>query len=107
MPRGDNPNSRANLKQISPKDAREMQKKSVESRKYKASFRAAGKDLLTDEEMAKMWKAMIARAKSGNIAAFKMLFDVMGEGVLQETTGGAKVNLVIQETLPREEPPDE
>ena len=110
MPRGDHPNSKKNLQKGKPfnaETARKAQKKSAESHRYNASFRAAGKDILTDEELKKMWTAMVKRAQSGNIAAFKMLFDVMGEGAVQEHTGDAQVNLVIQDVLPREEPPDE
>jgi isocitrate dehydrogenase len=112
MPRGDNPNSKKALAenrqktQFRGENAVNASKKGNATKKYQASFRAAGKDMLTDEEMQKMWKAMIARAKSGNISAFKMLFDVMGEGVVQEQTG-TQVNIELAQVLPREEPPDD
>ena len=110
MPRGDNPNSRKNLQKGKPftaETARIASKKGLAIQKYNASFRAAGKDLLTDEEMQKMWEAMIKRAKSGNISAFKMLFDVMGEGAQDITSKDAEVNIAfLAPVAPAEKPPE-
>jgi hypothetical protein len=109
MPRGDNPNSRKNLakgKPFTAETAREASKKGLATQKYNASFRAAGKDLLTDEEMAKMWKAMIQRAKNGNITAFKTLFEVMGEGQIIENNGEIRIAYLVKQDPP-EKPPAE
>lgn len=110
MPKGSNPNSRANLKKgnrFDKESAREANKKSIATKKYNASFRAAGRDMLTDEEMQKMWKAMIARAKSGNISAFKMLFDVMGEAAQDAIAKDADVNIAyLAPVSPPESPPE-
>lgn len=107
MPRGDNPNSKANLKKGKPfnaETARKAKQKSDATKQYQASFRACGRDVLTDEELRKMWTAMIQRAKSGNIKAFELLYNVMGEGMTEQT--GAQVNLaILADVLPREEPP--
>lgn len=111
MPRGSNPNSRANLKKGKPftaETARKASEKGLATQKYNASFRAAGRDLLTDEEMSKMWKAMIARAKSGNITAFKTLFDVMGEAAQDVIQKDAEVNIAfLAPVSPPETPPDD
>lgn len=110
MPRGDNPNSRKNLakgKPFTAETARKASKKGLATQKYNASFRAAGKELLTDEEMAKMWTAMINRAKSGNITAFKMLFDVMGEGAQDDVDKAAQLNIHIAPVQAPELPPDD
>lgn len=110
MPRGDNPNSRKNLthKGFDTETARKAGQKGRATQKYNASFRAAGRDMLTDEEMAKMWKAMIARAKSGNITAFKTLFDVMGEAAQDVISKEADVNIAfLAPVSPPETPPDD
>ena len=113
MPRGDNPNSRKALEknrkktQFSGENAVKMGAKGNATRKYNASFRAAGRDMLTDTAMQKMWSAMIKRAEQGNINAFKMLFDVMGEATLDLITQDAEVNLAFIETVSTPEPPPE
>ena len=110
MPRGDNPNSKANLakgKPFNAETARKAKQKSDQSKKYNASFRACGRDVLTDDELKKMWIAMIKRAQGGNIKAFELLYNVMGEALAESNTG-AQVNLaILADVLPREEPPDE
>lgn len=101
MPRGSNPNSRKNLTHpgFSTETARKAAEKSAQTKRYNASFRAAGKDLLTDEELKKMWNAMMEKAQSGNVSAFKALFDVMGEGSTQDISESTDNRIILVERL--------
>ena len=114
MPKGSNPNSKKALAenrkktQFNGESAVKAAKKSNATKKYNASFRAAGRDMLTDASMQKMWNAMIKRAEQGNINAFKMLFDVMGEAALDLVSNDAEVNLAfIAPVSAPETPPEE
>lgn len=72
MPRGDNPNSRANLKRPSSKEARENGKKggiaSGETRAALKSFQQLDKENTTDEERLEMLANLKERAKTDNKA---------------------------------------
>ena len=78
MPRGDNPNSRANLivnSERTPKERRAQASKagkaSGESRRLKKSFKEAAKAQCTPE--------VIQMAMAGNLNAFKILRELLGE----------------------------
>ena len=80
MPRGDNPNSRANLtNRFNEQTARKAQKKSAKSRKLNGNFREAAKLALDDATLTEMIEAMIEQAVKGNVTAFKALYDIRGE----------------------------
>lgn len=87
MPRGDNPNSRANLKPfekgLPQKAQRDIQRKGSkagnEAKKQYASLTEALKDQCTPEVMQQLTDMLIKRAKSGNLRAYELLRDQMGE----------------------------
>lgn len=83
MPRGDNPNSRANLKRLSTEEARKRGAKggraSAKRRKAYASLTEALKDQCTPEVMQKLTAMLIEEAEGGNMRAYELLRDQMGE----------------------------
>lgn len=105
MPRGSNPNSRKALEenrqktQFRGESAVKAAKKSNQVQRYNASFRAAGREKLTDDELNEMWAAMIEKAKSGSVSAFKTLFDVMGEGSAQDISESTDNRIILVERL--------
>ncbi len=85
MPRGENPNSRANLISNSdrtPKERQEraakMGKASGEARRQLKTFRELDTEHTTDEERLKMLQAVKAEATHGNLRAFEIYRDTMG-----------------------------
>lgn len=89
MPRGENPKSRANLKVLSPKEAREQGKKggkaSVEAKRKLKSFRELDAEHTTDEERLMMLEALKVKAKHGNLKAFELYRDTMGMNPKDQT----------------------
>ncbi|MBQ9599848.1 MAG: hypothetical protein IJR33_08595 [Clostridia bacterium] len=86
MPRGDNPNSRANLiksADLPPKERRERAKKasakSAEVRAGWKSFPEIIKENTSEEEQLQIYKAVKQRAKQGNLKAFEIIRDTVGE----------------------------
>lgn len=83
MPRGDNPNSRANLKRPTTEEARERGAKggraSAKRRKAYASLTEALKDQCTPEVMQRLTAMLIEEAEGGNMRAYELLRDQMGE----------------------------
>lgn len=86
MPRGDNPNSRANLivnSERTPKErkvqASKAGKTSGESRRLKKSFKEAAKAQCTPEVLDKITGRIIQMAMAGNLNAFKILRELLGE----------------------------
>ena len=86
MPRGDNPNSRANLDKayggkggFSTETARKAQKKSVEAKAINASLSADLKSRCTPERMAKINERVLAMAEKGNLKAYELIRDGLGE----------------------------
>ena len=85
MPRGDNPNSKKNLKkgnkktQFTVDNAVEMQKKSTEAKLLKKTLNESLKDLCTPEELYAMNRRLIQMAKAGNLNAYKLVRDGLGE----------------------------
>ena len=87
MPRGDNPNSRKNLIRPSVdltaeeqrKRASKAGKRSGEARKAYATLTEALKDQCTPEVMQELTAMLIKRAKQGNLKAYELLRDQVGE----------------------------
>lgn len=86
MPRGDNPNSRANLidnSKRSPKEVRENGRKggksSGKARALKKTFKETAKAKCTPEVLDKIMDRIIQMASAGNLNAFKILREMLGE----------------------------
>ena len=87
MPRGDNPNSRANLKPfekgLPEKSQRDIQRKGSKAgnkaKKQYATLTEALKDQCTPEVMEQITSVLIKRAKQGNLKAYELVRDQMGE----------------------------
>jgi len=85
MPRGDNPNSRANLiknSDLTPKQRREkasmMGKRSGEVKRALKTFKELDDEFTTDAERKKMLAMLKKRAEQGNLKAFELYRDTMG-----------------------------
>ena len=87
MPRGSNPNSRANLKKLSPSEARKNGRKggkiSGEVRKEWKTYREAAKELVSSEDREAHIKKLILMGKMGNMKAIELLMKILGESVEQ------------------------
>lgn len=82
MPRGSNPNSKANLakgKKINAENAREYGRKSAQAKKEYKSFKECFTDMMTPEMREKLFNTMYRKAQAGNIKAFEVMRDTMGE----------------------------
>ncbi|HCI73382.1 MAG TPA: hypothetical protein DHV42_02440 [Lachnospiraceae bacterium] len=83
MPRGDNPNSRKNLKRLSPKEARENGKKggvaSAETRAVYKSLNADLRERCTPERIGKINERLLSMAEHGNLKAYELIRDGLGE----------------------------
>ena len=86
MPRGSNPNSRANLKpqntrtkkeqrEVARKGGKESGKKRAEYKTFKECFKAN----MTGEMRDELFAMLMNRAKHGNLKAFEIIRDTMGE----------------------------
>lgn len=102
MPKGDNPNSRKNLQKFgSEREPRKAGSKggkaSVESRRASASLTESLKRQLTPDLMDDITLMLIRRAKQGNLKAYELLRDQMGE----KPTEKIAVSTVNEESLDR------
>ena len=86
MPRGDNPNSRANLKPLNTrtkKEQRKIQKKagkaSGESRRTLGTWKQAYQKTLTDKDLAAILAKVREMARRGNLNALDRLLKISGE----------------------------
>lgn len=86
MPRGDNPNSRNNLiknSDLTPTERRKRAskagKRSVEVRREYASLTEAARDMIGPEEKKELIAMLHKRAKMGNLKAYELLRDQLGE----------------------------
>lgn len=82
MPRGDNPNSRANLKKGKPFDAETARKAKEKSDEAKAVYRSLNEDLkecCTPERVRKMNERLLSMAEHGNLRAYELIRDGLGE----------------------------
>jgi len=83
MPKGENPNSRANLKMFgSERDARKAGanggKKSGEVRRALRSFKELDDEYTTDKERKEMLDKLKMMARKGNLKAFEIYATYMG-----------------------------
>lgn len=82
MPRGDNPNSRANLTRKSSEEARKLGAKggkaSGEARRALKTFKELDDEFTTDLERKKMLEMLKKRAIQGNLKALEIYRDTMG-----------------------------
>lgn len=83
MPRGEHPNSRANLKVSSPKEARKNGSKggkaSAETRAIRKTLTATLTEVCTDERRLNMVSRVVSMAERGNLHAFEIVRDMLGE----------------------------
>lgn len=85
MPRGENPNSKKNLIRFDQLSEKELRKKQSKGGKNSAKIRKAlrsFKEMSTEdspEEREKMWQMIKKRAMQGNLRAFEIYCDMIGE----------------------------
>jgi len=86
MPRGDNPNSRANLIANTERTPEEIRKRNQKAGKASGKARALKKTLketakakCTPEVLDKITDRIIRMAMAGNLNAFKILREMLGE----------------------------
>lgn len=89
MPSGEHPNSKANLakgKRFNEENAREMAKKSHEARATNRSLNADLREQCTPEVLAEINKRLLQMAKHGNLKAYELLRDGLGEKPKQDVS---------------------
>lgn len=86
MPRGDNPNSRANLIPINSRTMKEQRelcskagKASGRARAFNKTLRESMIELCTPDVMDAIAKRLIQMALHGNLKAIMLLLDILGE----------------------------
>lgn len=85
MPRGDNPNSRKALTEARKKTAFNhdtaviANKRSQEAKKTYTTLTEALKEQCTPEIMAQLTEVLVKKAKAGNLKAYELLRDQLGE----------------------------
>ena len=81
MPRGSHPNSRANLKQFTPKEAREQGKKgavaSAKARRELRDMKEILKESTSDEELKDLGEALKRRAKHSD-NSLELMLKILG-----------------------------
>ena len=108
MARGNNPNSKANLskgQRFNSQTAKAAQTKSVVAHRQNSRLKKIASEALTDDVLTMIIMAMIKKAKNGNIAAFKALYDVMGEADRVEQKETEIRIAYLADLLPTEKPP--
>jgi len=88
MPRGDNPNSRANLKVPTSKQARKNGSKggkaSGEARRALGTWKAAYNRTMSDDDLEAILNKVREMAKRGNLNALDRLIKISGEDTVTE-----------------------
>ena len=88
MPRGDNPNSRANLKRSSPSEARKNGRKggiaSGESRAAFKSLRTEMRERCEPERMGRIVETVLDLAEGGNLKAFELISRYLDDTAAEE-----------------------
>lgn len=95
MGRGDNPNSRENLKKayngkggFDTETARKAQEKSVEAKAINKKLNDDLKERCTPERMAKLNDKLLHMAERGNLRAYELVRDGLGEKPINEHAVG-------------------
>lgn len=110
MPRGTNPNSKANLIQYSGRSRKEAEKKAAEggrksgaTRRQFKTFREEIKKELTVERGTKIVERILCLAEKGDLNAIKLLLKILGEdpGKKIEITGNIDYAAIIQASRAR------
>ncbi len=106
MPRGDNPNSRKNLKPINSlgeREKREFIKKGQEaSKKVRANYkdmRQSLREILTPEKSDKIMDMLTKKIEAGNLKALELALKMMGSDISESKT---KLEALQAEKLQRE-----
>lgn len=104
MPRGENPNSRANLQPCrTKKEARERGAKggkaSGESRKVLKTFQELDAEFTTDAERKKMLDMLKKRAEQGNLKAWELYANYMGMKPAEKVKAEVDVDSEYQESI--------
>ena len=108
MPRGDNPNSRKNLIKNSERTPKERQKQASKAGKASGEARAIYKSLnedlkeqCTPERIAKINNRIISMAEHGNLKAYELIRDGLGEKpkneVRLETPESKKLDAILSQ----------
>lgn len=107
MPRGDNPNSRANLKRayrgrggFDTETARKAKEKSDEAKAVYKSLNADLREQATPERIAKINSRLLSMAEHGNLRAYELIRDGLGERPRDIYTGSDDGVEVINDAPP-------
>lgn len=95
-----NPKSKENLKKgkrIDEDSARMYNQKSLQAKKEYKSFQECFKDKMTQEQREKLFEVMYRKASAGNIKAFEVLRDTMGEKPVERVVTAEVEQTVIDE----------
>lgn len=101
MPKGENPNSRANLQMVrTTEEAREKGRKggkaSGQTRRVLGTFKAAYKRTMSDEDLDEILEKVKIMAKRGNLNALDRLLQISGENREQTTDDDDQVMKFIK-----------
>ena len=118
MPRGDNPNSRANLTKayggkggFNTDTARKAAKKSVEAKTIYKSLTEDLKEQCTPEEVHALNEKLKAMAMHGNLKAYELIRDGLGEKPVNEISirdrSSEELDEYFQRTGEDEDPSEE
>lgn len=106
MPRGDNPNSRANLikkEDRTPKERRKSAQKagkaSGEARAVRKSLNEDLRDRCTPERIQKINERILSMAEHGNLKAYELIRDGLGEKPRDTINVSASVSEKFDEIL--------
>jgi len=111
MPRGSNPNSRANLIPLSERTKKEQRKIQKKAGKKSGEVRAAFKSLCdtvkeqcTNEDRQEIAKVLVRMAKHGNLGAVDRLLKMFGEdpALKIELSGSLNIADMLREAQERE-----
>ena len=111
MPRGSNPNSRANLIPLSERTKKEQRKIQKKAGKKSGEVRAAFKSLCdtvkeqcTNEDRQEIAKVLVRMAKHGNLGALDRLLKMFGEdpALKIELSGSLNIADMLREAQERE-----
>lgn len=116
MGRGDNPNSRANLSLayggkggFDTETARKAKEKSDEAKAINASLSADLKGRCTPERLAKINEKVLAMAEKGNLKAYEIVRDTIGEKPTDKVTVAVSDQTLdeLNEYFSRQESPND